>query len=97
MRSTNTFYFDNSGVVANLKEPRTHKKGKHIERKVEGIGVRCCEKPGSYRSATVLEISLVFIFILRRDLFCRVVSLFCKKTNKRSYKRQSKIDYLLHV
>ena len=28
-----TLYCDNSGVVANSKEPRTHKKGKHIERK----------------------------------------------------------------
>ena len=28
-----TFYCDNSGAVANSKEPRTHKKGKHIERK----------------------------------------------------------------
>ena len=28
-----TLYCDNSGVVSNSKEPRTHKKGKHIERK----------------------------------------------------------------
>ena len=28
-----TLYYDNSGAVANSKEPRTHKKGKHIERK----------------------------------------------------------------
>ena len=28
-----TLYCDNSGAVANSKEPRTHKKGKHIERK----------------------------------------------------------------
>ena len=28
-----TLYCDNRGVVANSKEPRTHKKGKHIERK----------------------------------------------------------------
>ena len=28
-----TLYCDNSGVVANSKEPRTHKKEKHIERK----------------------------------------------------------------
>ena len=27
------FYCDNSGVVANSKEPRSHKRGKHIERK----------------------------------------------------------------
>ena len=26
-------YCDNSGAVANSKEPRSHKKGKHIERK----------------------------------------------------------------
>ena len=26
-------YCDNSGVVANAKEPRSHKRGKHIERK----------------------------------------------------------------
>ena len=28
-----TLYCDNSGAVANSKEPRTHKKGEHIERK----------------------------------------------------------------
>ena len=28
-----TIYCDNSGVVANSKEPRSHKRGKHIERK----------------------------------------------------------------
>ena len=28
-----TLYFDNSGAVANSKEPRSHKRGKHIERK----------------------------------------------------------------
>ena len=28
-----TLYCDNSGAVAKSKEPRTHKKGKHIERK----------------------------------------------------------------
>ena len=28
-----TIYCDNSGAVANSKEPRSHKKGKHIERK----------------------------------------------------------------
>ena len=26
-------YCDNSGVVANSKEPRSHKRGKHIEQK----------------------------------------------------------------
>ena len=26
-------YYDNSGVVAQAKEPRNHRKGKHIERK----------------------------------------------------------------
>ena len=33
VRSTITLYCDNNGAVANSKEPRTHKKGKHIERK----------------------------------------------------------------
>ena len=28
-----TIYYDNSGAVANSKEPRSHKRGKHIERK----------------------------------------------------------------
>jgi len=28
-----TFFCDNSGVVAQSKDPRNHKKGKHIERK----------------------------------------------------------------
>ena len=28
-----TLYCDNNGAVANSKEPRAHKKGKHIERK----------------------------------------------------------------
>lgn len=28
-----TLYCHNSGPVANLKEPRTHKRAKHIERK----------------------------------------------------------------
>ena len=28
-----TLYCDNSEVVANSKEPRSHKRGKHIERK----------------------------------------------------------------
>ena len=32
-----TLYCDNSGAVANSKEPRTHKKGKHIERKYHMI------------------------------------------------------------
>ena len=27
------FYCDNSGVATNAKEPRSHKRGKHIERK----------------------------------------------------------------
>ena len=30
-------YCDNSGAVANSKEPRSHKKGKHIERKYHQI------------------------------------------------------------
>jgi hypothetical protein len=33
VQSAITLYCDNSGAVANSKEPRTHKKGKHIERK----------------------------------------------------------------
>ena len=28
-----TMYCDNSGVVAQSKEPRNHRKGKHVERK----------------------------------------------------------------
>ena len=32
-RPTITLYCDNSGAVANSKEPRSHKRGKHIERK----------------------------------------------------------------
>ena len=33
VQSTITLYYDNSGAVANSKEPRSHKRGKHIERK----------------------------------------------------------------
>ena len=33
-----TLYCDNSGAVANSKEPRSHKKGKYIERKFHLIG-----------------------------------------------------------
>ena len=32
-RSTITLYCDNSRAVANLNEPRSHKRGKHIGRK----------------------------------------------------------------
>ena len=32
-QSAITLYCDNSGAVANAKEPRSHKSGKHIERK----------------------------------------------------------------
>ena len=32
-RSAITLYCDNSGAIANSKEPRSHKRGKHIERK----------------------------------------------------------------
>ena len=32
-QSVITLYYDNSRVVANAKEPRSHKRGKHIERK----------------------------------------------------------------
>ena len=32
-QSAITFFCDNSGAVANSKEPRSHKRGKHIERK----------------------------------------------------------------
>ena len=37
-----TLYCDNSGAVANSKEPRAHKKGKHIEHKyhlIKDIGL----------------------------------------------------------
>ena len=37
-----TLYCDNSGAVSNSKEPRTHKKGKHIKRKYHLI--RYCAK-----------------------------------------------------
>ena len=33
----NTLYCDNSGTVANSKEPRSHKREKHIERKYHKI------------------------------------------------------------
>ena len=32
-QSAITLYCDNSGAIANVKEPRSHKRGKHIERK----------------------------------------------------------------
>ena len=32
-QSAITLYCNNSGAVANTKEPRSHKRGKHIERK----------------------------------------------------------------
>ena len=32
-QSAITLYCDNSGAVANAKKPRSHKRGKHIERK----------------------------------------------------------------
>ena len=32
-QSTITLHCDNSGAIANAKEPRRHKRGKHIERK----------------------------------------------------------------
>ena len=32
-QSAITLYCDNSGAIANAKEPRSHKKEKHIERK----------------------------------------------------------------
>ena len=32
-QSAITLYYDNSGIVANAKEPRSHKRRKHIERK----------------------------------------------------------------
>ena len=32
-----TLYCDNSGAMANSKEPRSHKRGKHIERKYHSI------------------------------------------------------------
>ena len=33
VQSTITLFYDNSRAVANSKEPRSHKRGKHIERK----------------------------------------------------------------
>ena len=33
VQSVVTLYFDNSGAVANSKEPMSHKRGKHLERK----------------------------------------------------------------
>ena len=33
MKKPLVLYCDNSGVVANSKEPRSNKRGKHIERK----------------------------------------------------------------
>ena len=39
MPKTITLYCDNSGAVANLKELRAHKTGKHIERKYHLIWV----------------------------------------------------------
>ena len=33
VQSTITLYCDNSRAIANSKEPRSHKRGKHIERK----------------------------------------------------------------
>ena len=33
MENPLVLYCDNSGAVANSKEPRNHKRGKHIERK----------------------------------------------------------------
>ena len=37
MDQTIVLYCDNSGAVANSKEPRSHKRGKHIERKYHPI------------------------------------------------------------
>ena len=31
------FYTDNSGAITNSKEPRSHKRGKHIERKYHQV------------------------------------------------------------
>ena len=36
-QSAITLYCDNSGAVATAKEPRSHKRGKHIERKYQLI------------------------------------------------------------
>ena len=33
MQSAITLYYDNRGAVVNVKEPMSHKRGKHIERK----------------------------------------------------------------
>ena len=37
VQNPNTFFYDNSGAVALSKEPRHHKKSKHIERKYHRI------------------------------------------------------------
>ena len=37
MNETITLYCDNSGAVANSKEPTSHKRGKHIQRKYHVI------------------------------------------------------------
>ena len=36
-------YYDNSGVVAQAKEPRNHRKGKHIKREVSPSSRDCVE------------------------------------------------------
>ena len=33
VQSAITLYYDNSGAIANSKEPRSHKRGKHVEMK----------------------------------------------------------------
>ena len=40
VQSAIILYCDNSGAVANAKEPRSHKRGKHIERKLKGNGAQ---------------------------------------------------------
>ena len=37
-----TLFCDNSGAVAQSKDPRNHKKGKHFERKVPHHSRHCC-------------------------------------------------------
>ena len=37
-------YCDNSGVNAQAKEPRNHRKGKHIEKKVSPSSNDCVER-----------------------------------------------------
>ena len=50
--SSITLYYDNSGAVAQSKEPRNHEKGKHKERKYHFIRDKV-----KYRDVTVTKIA----------------------------------------